>query len=131
MWGWRSARTLLVGTAVAAFVLFCVLPLAYMVAVWLVEPGPKAAVFRALLLDSRQRGLLLNTAVLGVGTALTATIVGSLWVSRSRAWPCLSRPAHGSCSLLPLSSPRTSSVWRGYLLAKLPRCPAFWLRPSC
>ena len=76
MWGWRSARTVLVGTAVAAFVLFCVLPLAYMVAVWLVEPGPKAAIFRALLLDSRQRGLLLNTALLGIGTALTATIVG-------------------------------------------------------
>ena len=32
--------------------------------------------FRDLLLDSRQRGLLLNTAVLGIGTALTATLVG-------------------------------------------------------
>jgi len=76
MWGWRSARTIVVGTAVAAFVLFCIVPLAYMVAVWLVEPSGETSAYRALLLDSRQRGLLLNTAFLGIGTALAASLVG-------------------------------------------------------
>lgn len=76
MWGWRSGRTIAVGVAVAAFALFCVLPLAYMIAVWLSELLREAASYRELLLDSRQRGLLLNTVVLGIGTALAATLVG-------------------------------------------------------
>jgi iron(III) transport system permease protein len=76
MWGWRSARTIVVGTAVAAFVLFCLVPFGYMVGVWLIDPTRQASVYRDLLLDSRQRGLLLNTALLGIGTALTATLVG-------------------------------------------------------
>jgi iron(III) transport system permease protein len=76
MWGWRSGRTIAVGIAIAAFGLFCVLPLAYMVAVFLREPGREASPYRDLLLDSRQRGLLFNTAILGAGTALTATLVG-------------------------------------------------------
>jgi iron(III) transport system permease protein len=76
MWGWRSARTIVVGTAIAAFVLFCIVPLAYMVAMWLVDSGREASALQDLLLDSRQRGLLLNTAVLGIGTALTTTLVG-------------------------------------------------------
>ena len=75
MWGWRSGRTIAVGIAIAAFGLFCVLPLAYMVAVFLREPGREASPYRDLLLDSRQRGLLFNTAILGAGTALTATLV--------------------------------------------------------
>jgi iron(III) transport system permease protein len=76
MWGWRSARTIAVGAAVAAFGVFCVLPLAYMIAMWLSEPGRGASFYRDLLLDSRQRGLLFNTAFLGAGTALAATLVG-------------------------------------------------------
>lgn len=76
MWGWRSARTIVVGTAVAAFVLFCIVPLAHMVAIWWVDPSREASALQDLLLDSRRRGLLLNTAVLGIGTALTATLVG-------------------------------------------------------
>jgi ABC-type Fe3+ transport system permease subunit len=47
-----------------------------MVAVWLAEPSREASAYRDLLLDSRQRGLLLNTAILGIGTALAATLVG-------------------------------------------------------
>src|SRR3954468_11034343 len=76
MWGWRSARTSVVGIAVAAFGVFCIVPFAYMVAVWLVDPTRQASAYRDLLLDSRQRGLLLNTALLGVGTAVAATLVG-------------------------------------------------------
>jgi iron(III) transport system permease protein len=76
MWGWRSSRTIALGTAIAACALFCVLPLARMIAVWLSEPGAEASLYRDLLLDARQRALLFNTSLLGVGTALTATLVG-------------------------------------------------------
>jgi iron(III) transport system permease protein len=74
MWGWRSSRTIAVGTAIAAFGLFCVLPFAYMIAASF--SGPGTVPYRDLLLDSRQRGLLFNTAILGVGTAAAATLVG-------------------------------------------------------
>jgi iron(III) transport system permease protein len=76
MWGWRSARTIVVGTAVAGFLLFCIVPFGYMVAVWLVEPSRETSAYRDLLLDWRQRGLLLNTAFLGIGTGLAASLVG-------------------------------------------------------
>src|SRR5215210_1809126 len=76
MWGWRSSRTIALGAAVAAFALFCILPLAYTIAIWVSEPDRGTASYRDLLLDSRQRGLLLNTVVLGAGTALAATLVG-------------------------------------------------------
>ena len=55
MWGWRSGRTIAVGAAIAAFALFCVLPLAYRIAVSLSEPGREASPYRELLLDARQR----------------------------------------------------------------------------
>ena len=61
------------GTAVAGFVAFCVLPLAYM----LVQPATTAGAYAALLLDARQRVLLVNTAVLGTGTAMLATAIGA------------------------------------------------------
>jgi iron(III) transport system permease protein len=77
MWGWRSSRTLVVGAAAAAFAIFCVLPIAYMLAVWVSESGRAGSPWRDLLLDSRQRALLFNTAVLGLGTAVTATLVGA------------------------------------------------------
>lgn len=76
MWGWRSSRTIAVTTAVAGLALFCLMPLAYMMAVSLSDSGRGTSVWRALALDSRQRGLLFNTAVLGAGTALTASLVG-------------------------------------------------------
>jgi iron(III) transport system permease protein len=76
MWGWRSGRTIALGLAMAAFGLFCVLPMAYMTAMWLSAFDRDVSAYKALLLDSRQLGLLVNTAILGVGTALTATFVG-------------------------------------------------------
>jgi len=65
-----------VGAATAGVALFCVLPLAYMIAAWFSEPGREMSSYRDLLLDSRQRGLLVNTTILGTATAFTATLVG-------------------------------------------------------
>lgn len=73
MWGLRSSRTLVVGAAVAAFVLFCALPLAYMLA----QSAMARATFAPLLLDARQRVLFSNTAILGIGTALVSTLIGA------------------------------------------------------
>jgi iron(III) transport system permease protein len=75
MWGWRSGRTIALGLAMAAFGIFSVLPLAYMIAMWL-SGFDREVSYKDVLLDSRQRGLLVNTAILGGGTALTATLVG-------------------------------------------------------
>ena len=74
MWGWRSPRTIAVSAAGAAFVLFCVLPLAFMVVTSIIHPSARSTL--SVWLDSRQRGLLLNTALLGGGTALAATALG-------------------------------------------------------
>lgn len=73
MWKGSSSRTLVVGTAAAALLLFAVLPLAYMLA----QAGLAEAAAAPLLLDARQRVLFSNTAVLGIGTALVSTLVGA------------------------------------------------------
>ena len=73
MWGYRSSRTLAVGAALVAFGLLCGAPLAYMLA----HAGTTGATYAALLLDARQRALLTNTAALGAGTALLATLIGA------------------------------------------------------
>ncbi len=71
MWGWRSSRTVAVGLAAALFVVSCVLPLASFLMTSL--RGATAA----FALDARQWGLLVNTAGLGVGTAVLATAIGA------------------------------------------------------
>ena len=73
MWGVLSSRTLLIGAAASAFVASSVLPLAYM----LVQSTTAGVSFTALLLDARQRGLLYQTALLGTGTAVVATLIGA------------------------------------------------------
>jgi iron(III) transport system permease protein len=73
MWRWRSSGTWIIGIAIAVFVACCVLPLAFLVVELLRHP---ADAFGALLLDARRRGLLYNTALLGVGTAGIATAIG-------------------------------------------------------
>jgi iron(III) transport system permease protein len=70
MWGLRSSRTLVVGIATAAFVVFCALPVLYMAA------SALPTIDSGVLLDSRQRGLLYNTIVLASCTAVLATVVG-------------------------------------------------------
>jgi len=85
MWGYRSSRTLAVGAAVAAFGLLCVLPFGYMLA-QLITSGASVA---PLILEARQRVLLSNTAVLGVGTAVLATLIGAplgLVLARVLCW---------------------------------------------
>jgi len=74
MWGLRSSRTAVVGISAAAFVVSSVLPLGYMLAQSVTSGAGQAAV---LLLDARQRALLVTTALLGTGTAILATIIGA------------------------------------------------------
>lgn len=71
MWGWRSSRTVVVGVATTLFVVICVFPIASFLMTSL--PGVTAA----FALDARQWGLLVNTAVLGIGTAVLATAIGA------------------------------------------------------
>ena len=73
MWGLRSSRTLAIGSAAAVFVVMSVLPVVYMFAQALTSPGAWAAA----VLDDRQRGLLYNTTVLGLGSAVFATLIGA------------------------------------------------------
>jgi len=72
MFRWPSSRTAVVGIAIAVSVVCCVLPVAYLLTVSL-----SGDAFSALVLDARQRGLLFNTALLGLGTALLATVIGA------------------------------------------------------
>ena len=55
------------------FLVCCVLPVSYLLAVSLTD----AETYASILLDARQRQLLSNTALLGAGTALLATAIGS------------------------------------------------------
>ena len=74
MWRWGSGQRIVIGASFAAFTMCCVLPIAYLLATTL---GLDSATYAALVLDSRQRGLLFNTAMLGTGTALFATAIGA------------------------------------------------------
>ncbi len=71
MWGWRSSRTVVVGLATTLFVVICVFPIASFLMTSL------QGVTAAFALDARQWGLLVNTAVLGIGTAVLATAIGA------------------------------------------------------
>ena len=73
IWRGQHSRTVVIGVALVAFVVFCVLPVSYLLATTLGAP----VAFGAMGLDSRQQGLLLNTAILGVGTAVLATAIGA------------------------------------------------------
>ena len=73
MFRWQSSRTVVVSIAIAVFVVCCVLPVGYLLVVSL--SGIDAS--SALVLDARQRRLLSNTALLGLGTALLGTALGA------------------------------------------------------
>jgi iron(III) transport system permease protein len=70
---WPSSRTVVIGVAAVVFLTCCVLPVGYLLTVSLTG----ANTYSALLLDARQRQLLVNTAILGTGTAVLATTIGS------------------------------------------------------
>lgn len=74
MWQGQRARTVVIGIAFAAFFVCCVLPIVYLLGTAL---GADSDAYGALALDRRQRGLLFNTAVLGLATALLATAIGA------------------------------------------------------
>ena len=73
MWGWPSSRTAVVGIAIGVLVVCCLLPVGYLLAVSL----SRVDAYSAIALDARQRSLLSNTALLGIGTALLATSIGA------------------------------------------------------
>lgn len=72
MWRWPSSRTAVVGLAIVVFGVCCVLPVAYLLSVSLTGVDG----YSAVALDTRQRRLLSNTALLGTGTALVSTAIG-------------------------------------------------------
>src|SRR5262245_55575188 len=74
-----SARNIALGLAVAFFVTLCALPAAWMLGVSLVDPGGGGAVrnYSRLFAESRQRQLMLNSALLGAGASLLATLIGA------------------------------------------------------
>jgi iron(III) transport system permease protein len=74
MWGWRSSRTVVIGTAVVIFAICCILPVAYLFTTSLTGIHAAAA---TLLLDARQRTLFYNTTLLAVGVAALSTAIGA------------------------------------------------------
>ena len=99
MWGWRSSRTPVVGLAAALFAVSGVVPLASFL---MTSLRGATAVFA---LDARQWGLLVNTAGLGVGTAVLATAIGAplglLFARASLPHKALLRVALAAPLLLP------------------------------
>lgn len=79
--GWLrpSARGLILAVVVVVFILVCVLPVVWMVATSFADANGSFTLehYRHLLADLRQRGLLLNSALLGAGTALISTLIGA------------------------------------------------------
>ena len=74
IWRGQYSRTVVMSAALPAFAVCCVLPVAWLLTTTL---GASSGAFGALALDSRQRGLLSNTIVLGAGTAALATAIGA------------------------------------------------------
>jgi iron(III) transport system permease protein len=74
MWRWPSSRTVVVVIAVALFVGCCLLPVFYVLTAPLSIGNVGST---RVWLDARQRGLLWNSAGLGLGTALLATAIGA------------------------------------------------------
>jgi iron(III) transport system permease protein len=102
MWRGQRTRIVVIGVAFAAFFVCCVLPIVYLLLTTLAA-GSNA--YGALELDSRQRGLLYNTALLGIGTALLATAIGSpLGVALARV-PLLHKAAIRVIAAVPILLP--------------------------
>lgn len=73
IWRGQHSRTVVIGLALLTFFVCCVLPVAYLLATTLGAVSDA----QSLVLDARQRGLLYNTTMLGVGTAACATLLGA------------------------------------------------------
>jgi iron(III) transport system permease protein len=74
-----SARAFTLGLAVTLFVLFCVLPVVYMFIVSLTDATGSFTLhnYRQLLIEPRQRGLMLTSIALAGGGAIFATVLGA------------------------------------------------------
>jgi len=74
-----SARTVATGLASALFVTLCALPVAWMLGVSFIDPNGGLTVrnYGRLFTESRQRRLMLNSALLGIGASLLATLIGA------------------------------------------------------
>jgi iron(III) transport system permease protein len=74
MWRWDPSRTIVVGLAVSVFAASSLAPVLYLLSTSL--SGTDGG-YGSLLLDSRQRRLLYNSALFGAGTALMAAAIGA------------------------------------------------------
>jgi iron(III) transport system permease protein len=77
MWGYSPARVVVLGGALALLLVCSVAPAALMLAEAFLGTGSRPAPFHEWSFDGRQRTLLLNTALLGVGAALLAALLGT------------------------------------------------------
>ena len=94
MWGWRSSRTFVIVTAEFIFAVCCILPVAcfYDIA------GRNKRSWRGAVLDARQRTLLYNTTLLGVGAAVLSTAIGApLGIALARATETKGRDPRRAC----------------------------------
>jgi iron(III) transport system permease protein len=73
------ARTVAIGLAGAFFAMLCALPAAWMLGVSFVDSdgGLTVGNYSRLFAESRQRQLMLNSALLGMGASLLATLIGA------------------------------------------------------
>jgi iron(III) transport system permease protein len=73
-----AVRSVILAIAIALFLALCFLPLAYMLAISLIGADGSLSVinYSRLLMEPRQRNLLLTSMLLGTGTSLLASIVG-------------------------------------------------------
>src|SRR5215217_8436772 len=74
-----STRTVVLGFAIVLFVALCVLPVFYMFSVSIIDPAGTFSFdnYRELFAEPRRRDLLLTSGLLGGGTAIIATILGT------------------------------------------------------
>ena len=72
------ARTVALGSAIALFALLCALPIVWMLGVSFVGSDGRAGLgnYARLFVGPRERQLMLNSALLGAGASLLATLIG-------------------------------------------------------
>src|SRR5215216_4994470 len=75
----QSTRAIVLGVAIALFVAICVLPVIYMFGVSITDAAGTLSLdnYRQLFTEPRRRDLLLTSGLLGSGTAIVATILGT------------------------------------------------------
>jgi ABC-type spermidine/putrescine transport system permease subunit II len=74
-----SARTVAISLAGALFVMQCALPVAWMLGASFIDSDGGLTVrnYGRLFAESRQRQLMLNSALLGAGASLLAPLIGA------------------------------------------------------